>query len=464
MIFKLLQDNLRELSQAIPIGQLPKVFQDAIYVAYELGINYIWIDSLCIIQDSKEDWTYEAKRMGGVYSNGEFNIAATGYEDGLSGLFGERMALSVQHVPMRMRCELINEDYQTEAVFEGLYVAVSHHEISKQVIFSPLNNRGWVAQERTLSPAIIHYTPEKMYWECNQCIASEAFPNGCKIWDDTEGTGRARIRSLSKKSQREDVYTFWRTFLVRYAGMAMTFNQDRFPAVAGIARILGELIDDNFVAGFWEGDLVRSLVLQRLVHPRNSIVPEQLAPSWSWASLKADTRLTYVDASTLEPFNGVRFTVLSDIPGFKTDLQSPSFEKSGVCGLAIKGVLRKLPDDFDKQKEWVVSADMVYDNRDPVKYLGDRIPQDQAWRFNDPTHMLLLARRPDTGSYFHVHGLMVQLTELDEANTFRRSGSIELCFHTRAKCDEYLGLRQEDGEYKLSPLCEQSGLQDLILI
>lgn len=466
VIFKLLQSNLEELSQAIPIGQLPKVFQDAIYVSYELGIGYIWIDSLCIIQDSKEDWTYEAKRMGGVYSNGEFNIAATGYENGLSGLFGERKALSLIHIPMRAECEFINAQYKTQAVFKGLYISASTGEWGSNVVFSPLNDRGWVAQERTLSPAVIHYTPEKMYWECNQSIASEAFLDVPDFWDDTQGTGRYRIRSLSAQSDREAIYSFWRTFLNRYAGMEMTFNRDRFPAVAGIARILSELIDDNFVAGFFEGDLLRSLVLERQVSYRHSIKPEQLAPSWSWASMNADTDLSTTDLSKLEPLNGVRFRVLSDIPGFKSDLQLPSLEKSGVRGLAIRGALRKLLGDFDNHKEWIWFSQLMYDNREAVKFLGDKLPQDQAWRSSDSTHMLLLARWMDPLLDYKVcvRGLLVQPAELNEATTFRRSGTIELIFRNGEVCDECLGLREKDGEYESSVLFEESGLQDLVLI
>ncbi|KAG6365887.1 hypothetical protein INS49_000063 [Diaporthe citri] len=465
VIFRLLQNNLQELSQAIPIRQLPKVFQDAIHVAHELGINYIWIDSLCIIQDSKEDWTDEAKKMGDVYLNGEFNIAATGYKDGLSGLFGERKAFSFVHIPMHLHCELFAEKLDSKGVFEGLYVSASHGEFSREVVYSPLNSRGWVAQERALSPAVIHYTPGKIYWECNESIASEAFLDGSRVWEQTEGAGRDRIRSLSTQSEREDVYSFWRTFLNRYAGMDMTVELDRLPAVAGIARILGELIKDNFVAGFWEGDLLRSLLMERHILVRKAIKREQLAPSWSWASMNADTSLSSKEVSQLEPLKGVSFRVLSDIPGFKSDLESPSFEKSGVRGLAIKGVLRKLPDDFDAHKEWVVTTYFTFDNKDLARLVRDKVPREQAWRLGDPTHMLLLARRYDTlAECVCVHGLLVQAAEPKESNTFRRSGTLELAFHMGQECDEYLGLREKDGGYEPSSYFSETGLQDLVLI
>ena len=447
------------------MGQLPKVFQDAIQVSLELGISYIWIDSLCIIQDSKEDWEHEAKRMGGVYSNGEFNIAATGYEDGASGLFGERKALPLVHTPLYVDFVLVDEKRETEAAHAGIYVRADEDEFRHKVTFGPLNDRAWVAQERTLSPAIIHYTPEKIYWECNQSIASEAFLNGAYAWRETTGSGRDRIRSLSRQSERQQIYSFWRTFINRYAGMEMTFNRDRFPAVAGIARLLGELIDDNLIAGFWEGDLIRSLVMERHIVPRSCIMPEQLAPSWSWASLCAGASAPWIDEAQFEPLEGVCFRVLSDIPGFKSDLQSPSFEKSGVRGLAIKGALRKLPDNFDNDPEWIKMADMNYDNRKPVEFLRGNLPQEQAWRLKDPTHMLLLAKECSSWvSTVFLYGLLIQFADLDEANTFRRSGTVQLCFDTGEKANEYLGLREKDGEYEPSLVFEERGLQDLVLL
>lgn len=461
--FKLLQTKLEELSRAIPIGQLPKVFQDAIQVAFELGISYIWIDSLCIIQDSEEDWSYEAKRMGDVYSNGEFNIAATGYEDGLAGLFGERKALPLVHIPLHVEFVLVDTKRKREEAFEGLYVRAQYEEFFVKVFCSPLNNRAWVAQERALSPAVLHYTPTKTYWECDQTMASEAFLNGSYVWKDPEDDVPYRIRSLSRGSERQIVYSFWRGFIGSYAGMRITLNHDRFPALAGIARLVGELIDDNLVAGFWEGDLARSLVMKRYAEHTDCIPPEQLAPSWSWASMGARNRDPCIDGSLFEPLKGIGFRVLSDIPGFKSDLQSPSFEKSGVRGLAIKGVLRKLLKDFDKQPEWIKSTDLHYDNKEPVELLGGQLPEDQQWRLKSPTHMLLLVR--DSRDWVSlIRGLLLHTADGDEPDTFYRSGTITLGFHDDEKGDDFLGLREKDEKYEPSLFFEDRGLQDLVLL
>jgi len=87
---KLLSSNLVIFQDRIEIVELPKTFRDAIEVVRHLNLQYIWIDSLCIIQDSKEDWAQEAALMHQVYSNAIVNIAADDAKDGTEGLFRDR--------------------------------------------------------------------------------------------------------------------------------------------------------------------------------------------------------------------------------------------------------------------------------------------------------------------------------------------------------------------------------------
>ena len=93
---RLLKSNVSTLQQAIPISQLSKTFKDAMEVTKRLRVRYIWIDSLCIIQDSPEDWQYEASRMGKVYEFAVCNIAATRAKDGTVGCFTARNLMGVE--------------------------------------------------------------------------------------------------------------------------------------------------------------------------------------------------------------------------------------------------------------------------------------------------------------------------------------------------------------------------------
>jgi hypothetical protein len=85
-ILKLTTTNISVLKGDISFLQLPKTFQDAIQVVRTLGIRYIWIDSLCIIQNSDQDWHKEASAMLKVYKHALFNIAATASTNSCGGL------------------------------------------------------------------------------------------------------------------------------------------------------------------------------------------------------------------------------------------------------------------------------------------------------------------------------------------------------------------------------------------
>ncbi|KAF9871987.1 hypothetical protein CkaCkLH20_10619 [Colletotrichum karsti] len=133
--------------------------------------------------------------------------------------------------------------------------------IGDSITHNHLNSRAWVAQERALSPAVIHFTPEKIWWECNEFVVNEAFTGGRFSWIRQQCHKPGVIRHLQQKT-REEVYDFWTEFISIYVKTHLTFEKDRFPAMIGIAKIVGEILNDNFIAGFWEGDLVRSLVWQ----------------------------------------------------------------------------------------------------------------------------------------------------------------------------------------------------------
>jgi hypothetical protein len=95
-LFCLLSSNIADLQRYLPIHELPKTFRDVIWLAQKLDIQYVWIDSLCIIQDSESDWASQSPMMEDIYANSYCNIAATGASDGQDGLFLERNPAAVR--------------------------------------------------------------------------------------------------------------------------------------------------------------------------------------------------------------------------------------------------------------------------------------------------------------------------------------------------------------------------------
>lgn len=76
---KLIISKIEDMRAGVSVSELPRTFQDAIVVARKLGLRYLWIDSLCIIQDSPGDvdWAHESSLMNDVYGNSSCNISAT---------------------------------------------------------------------------------------------------------------------------------------------------------------------------------------------------------------------------------------------------------------------------------------------------------------------------------------------------------------------------------------------------
>jgi hypothetical protein len=281
--------------EGIEVSKLSKTFQDAIYVTEifqkEFGVRYLWIDSLCIIQDSVEDWQSESAVMGEVYQNAFCTIAATASEDGTGGLFFERDPL------WRKPCLI-------PVVFNGLYVnhfyCADQYEWAKKVSRAPLNGRSWVLQERLLSHRVLHFAADQLYWECAELEASEVFPVSLpldfgekfKNWfpqaENPMKDMQATIRNAAS-SYSLDVYVKWEKIVQAYTSGNLTKVTDKLVALSGVAREIRRraIPQDTYLAGLWRHDLIFELLWDLVERPLlqpQSHSRRYVAPSWSWAS------------------------------------------------------------------------------------------------------------------------------------------------------------------------------------
>lgn len=153
--------NISErLSKGILIDKLPDTFKHAVRVTQALGLQYLWIDSLCIIQGDDGDFATEAKHMETVFSSAYFVIAASRAKGTSSGFLDERRS---------------RKFVRFEAKSTGLpfYVCEAIDNFQRDVIEGPLNKRGWVLQERALARRTIYFTEHQTYWECGEGVRCE---------------------------------------------------------------------------------------------------------------------------------------------------------------------------------------------------------------------------------------------------------------------------------------------------
>jgi hypothetical protein len=281
-------ENKAELENGIPCDKLPKSFRDAVTVTLRLGLEYIWIDSLCIIQDSTEDWQQEASQMHKVYRNADVTIAATGAHNSTEGLFFDR------HPDWIRPCLVsIARNDSTNEAFVVHDTAMWTDGIDK----TPLNRRAWVLQERRLSRRIIHFSREQIFWECRTAVACETFPSGPFQPTSREHDAYkfpAKVMDQTQDSPAEvevDVARLWNAVLEHYTQADLTRATDKLIAISGLAKTFARNYADRYLAGMWESSLVLQLPWTvRGTENQNKPIEQYVAPTWSWSSRNGPIR------------------------------------------------------------------------------------------------------------------------------------------------------------------------------
>lgn len=264
----------------IPLAELPSTFRDAVAATRALGLRYLWIDALCIIQGSADDWQREAPRMALVYGNSQVNLAATASMDPEGGLFRER------HPVMVNGCRgIFPQGGKTE------HICVPEDDWLVMVERATLNERGWVFQERLLAPRTLHFATTQIFWECTEAMASEQFPSAIprkqrdRIYYNAPS--KASLQQLRKSHTSPHlVYSLWYEILETYSNMEFTVNDDRLVAFSGIVEVFQEALprDARYLAGLWEAHLPWNLLWLGDARGSSRPIQDRAKPSWSWAS------------------------------------------------------------------------------------------------------------------------------------------------------------------------------------
>ncbi|KAF5687193.1 hypothetical protein FDENT_5517 [Fusarium denticulatum] len=310
--------SLHAHMSGICVTDLPKIFRDAVLVSRYLGIPYLWIDSLCIIQGDTEDWARESSRMLSVYSNAYLVIAANHAGDSAGGCFSIR--------PSRVSADL-----------ELAGVGLVHAQLganSDEVLYhnaefpdEPLTKRAWAVQERSLAARTIHYNTGQMYFECRHGIVSE---DGSKT--DTPYCELSPVMNHTC-SAREALRT-WSSIICNYSVRDLTNPTDKFPALSGIASLLGGLLKDEYVAGLWSSVMVQGLAWQGQWRPKLQPINEYIGPSWSWASYQG------IAAPNTDP----DWRSIAVVEGWKYTLANPDdhYGQLKSASVRVRGPLTQL--------------------------------------------------------------------------------------------------------------------------
>lgn len=304
-VIRTTKDTLTKHLHQLPVDSLPKTFRNAVAITRNLGIRYLWIDSLCIIQDDADDWERESTVMGEIYSRSYLTIAASASKDSSGGCFLQRPT----NTHVRVKCSI--SDSSTGYVFVR-EKPKSFNELDR----SKLNTRAWVAQERLLSPRTIHYDIDQIMWECKEARYSE---DGIPVHVDgspqtLRWDGRLLLSNTLNHTQHSGRKFMWDwyQFLENYTRRDLTSANDKLPALSGLATVIARKTGDKYVAGLWEGHLNIGMLWKRLTKdPWLTRPVNYRAPSWSWAAY--DGPISWVDESFVESSSNPFALMLEDI-------------------------------------------------------------------------------------------------------------------------------------------------------
>ena len=289
------KENLASHTVALQSEALPQTFRDAIMITKTLGLNYLWIDSLCIIQDDKLDWQREASRMALIYENAQFAIAASWGSNGEAGCFHAYIpSLSIE---LRAHQDLVDNTTQP-----GVQIYIrSCRDDKKYLTEAALNNRGWALQEMLLSPRTISFGEDQMHWTCASLYDSEdgfdydssVLPHsspsrGTILSYESDDTNDVDWRSPIQSSE------CW-TFTVHgYSYRQLSYARDKLAALAGVTQAHQRIFGDEPLVGLWRHNISRGLLWQTYPSTHSCLDTEAIEalniPSWSWLKMKGEVK------------------------------------------------------------------------------------------------------------------------------------------------------------------------------
>lgn len=232
---KTLKSNLQERVNRIAYNDLPLTFQDAVLMTWYTGYRYLWIDSLCIIQDNEDDGVFEAAGTAAVYSNAMLTFAATAAPDGSGGCTFN------YNGPM---CIHLNDD--TALIRYECHLKLDSKD-------APLNTRGWTFQEGALSRRLVCFPEDQMLWKCSSVDESK---DGLLHLSDASAKFSDSIWNvwacLRQMGEGKPSYTFWCDMMEDYSRRTLTFDKDKLAALAGNVEMFRSLVHDEPAMGLWQ--------------------------------------------------------------------------------------------------------------------------------------------------------------------------------------------------------------------
>ncbi|ROT39118.1 HET-domain-containing protein [Sodiomyces alkalinus F11] len=326
--------SLEDMQSGIDVSMLPQVYVDAIALTRELGIQYLWVDALCIIQDSIEDWEAESANMSDIYAGAYLTIAAA------SSGSADRTVLR-----RHPRAESYADQYYGRVFTKRVADEEGAHMLKARVIpevgvhskwqdrsderipREPWSRRTWTLQEQLLSTRLLSFSTAEMQWTCLEAVA-------CECRSQLNHRRLFGPNPVSQITRPADAFRFWHKLIENCSDRDLTDARDKLTAISGIAAILHRKTRSRYAAGLW-ADNIDADLLWRRAHPTTTEPPRPgyVAPSFSWASVEGEVdyccfkngKLPYHKSASVEAVETVasRNAPLGRVEGGRLTIRGP---------------------------------------------------------------------------------------------------------------------------------------------
>ncbi|KAF5717827.1 hypothetical protein FMUND_5558 [Fusarium mundagurra] len=307
--------NLSERLGGFGIEAMSPVVRDAIITCEALGMHYLWVDTLCILQGKADiaDWEVESQKMNDIFRNAYITLCPSSSNGCREGFLGQRKLHPGIRVktPITSNAVFQNESREYSIIPYEVKAITSSFMFTFEFTDSKWYSRAWVWQEVNFSARLVIFSPTFVFFRCPDMLICE---NGAR--NETKYVQKGLGEYHSRRFQDAQPYGFFRTCVETISPLDISFESDRLAAVAGVAKQVSQATGSDYAAGLWVEEIFKDLIFKRntrdgggLEKYVESLRDRHLAigPTWSWPGHRGgvywDSNFSSVNSETLE-FNG----------------------------------------------------------------------------------------------------------------------------------------------------------------
>lgn len=279
--YVLTKKTINQMHVGLDSSKLPKTITDAVSVARRMGFAYLWVDALCIIQDSPEDKLKELPSMSDIYRQSSLTIVAASSSSASEGFLRSPQPSTFFVEPFQININ--TEEGRSASMIFG-------YRNTYKAMVDPINSRAWTLQERVLSSHQLIFSNKGVMWICRECSINPSAPPDSGPPFDTSLDPDTSGNEVDEKRLCEQ----WMCIRADYTAMDMSYCRDKLPAISALAAEISRRSGWTYLAGLWKENLFSELHWRSLksmpdgetflLKPQKAREAGYLAPSWSWAS------------------------------------------------------------------------------------------------------------------------------------------------------------------------------------